>query len=502
LTQPAEQNNSQAVPLMSKMIQSFQRSIIITFICAIVTVVLVSYYTISNIVNEQGKRQQESIIPFFSLISQEILKPLYVSQTMANDELLLDIIVQPEVPIDKLTRYLQRIEKKLGLMTFIALEKQRIQVNSNIPPFPLLEEDVQWYFAFKDKPVDQFAVIGKTGDPHLYVDLRLKDNEGRFIGFIGIGIRLTEFIDVFAQYKEHFGYDFVFVNENKEIMLSSDQKLMSRNNALSDEVATNIDQYPWYEIYQAQIATQDAVIGSAVVSVNEEDVLISNLRLAEFNWDLYILSPLTTHQSEIRFLFIRNVGFLILVLLALFALITIIIHYFDNALVKNSETDHLTGLPNRYYADWSFKEMGSKFGNVAVIMSDIDLFKAINDKYGHDFGDQVIKMVSSKLSAGLRDHDVVARWGGEEFVILLPGAPLVKAQLIANRIRLSIAEHALSLEGEMINVTVSFGLTISGEKTSLSDLVNDADQALYLAKKNGRNRTEIFNKEQVTAKIA
>ncbi|NQZ11130.1 MAG: GGDEF domain-containing protein [Algicola sp.] len=479
---------------MSKIIQSFQRSIILTFFCGIIVVVLVSYYTISGVVNEQGKRQQESIIPFFSLISQQILKPLYISQTMANDQLLLDLVEEPDVSVEKLIQYLALIEQKLGFMTFIALENQRYQVHSNGRHFPLLEKDVQWYFAIKDQPAEQFAMIGKDGDPHLYVDLRLRNKQGEFVGFIGIGIRLTDFVDLFEQYKQHFGYDFVFANEKGAVMLSSDQNLMSRSDSLE---VTNVSDYPWYKVYQQQIATGENVIGSAVVNVDNEDVLISNMRLAEFDWDLYVLSPLTTHQSEIRYLFIRNVILLLLVLVILVGIITVVLHYFDNALIKNSETDHLTGLPNRFYAQWSFDEMTKNYQSIAVILSDIDLFKKVNDQYGHDFGDQVIKLVSAKLNTDLRDQDVVARWGGEEFVILLPGAPLVKAQLIANRIRESIAEHVMEHDGQTVHVTTSLGLTVSKGKQALTELVNEADQALYVAKNNGRNRVEIYKPTEV-----
>lgn len=483
---------------MTKIVQSFQRSIIMTFICAIFVVVVVSYYTISGIVNEQGKRQQESIIPFFSLISQQILRPLYISQTMANDQLLLDLIDQQPLNADKLESHLKHVEKTLGLQTFIALEKPLLQINSDGRRFAI-DQEVEWYHQVKDKEGEQFAMIGKSGDPHLYVDLRLRNRKGEFLGFIGVGIRLVDFIELFEQYRQHFGYDFVFVNENAQIMLSSDQKLMSRVDPTTENVATDVSQLTWFNAYKSYVANNNAVIGSAVINIEDEDVLISNLRLHEYSWDLYVLSPLTTHQTEIRFLLIRNVAILCLVLLVIFGLISLIIRYFDKALVKSTETDHLTGLPNRHYAEWSFNKMRQNFNSVAVILSDIDRFKKINDENGHNVGDEVIKMVSQKLNTGMRDHDVVARWGGEEFIIILPGAGLTKAKLIAERIRLAICNEPVELDDRTLSVSASLGVAELTPGQSLKDLVEDADKALYVAKENGRNRVEVYTSKQSDA---
>lgn len=476
---------------MSKIVQSFQRSIIVTFICAIVVVVAVSYYTISGIVNEQGRRQQESIIPFFSLISEQILKPLYISQTMANDQLLLDLIDSEQVAIDELERYLKRIETQLGLQTFIALEKPRFQINSDGRRFAI-DEEVAWYFQIKDQPGDQFAMVGKTGDPHLYVDLRLRNNEGEFIGFIGIGIRLTDFIALFEQYKSHFGYDFVFTSQNGEIMLSSDNTLMSRVDPQTQGVETNINDLNWFNTYKNHILDGNEVIGSAVIAIDGEDVLVSNLRLKEYNWNLYVLSPLTTHQSEIQFLFIRNVVILFGVLLLVLSLIRVVMHYYNQALVRSSETDHLSGLPNRQYAAWAYEQICEDYEHIAIILTDIDFFKKINDTHGHNAGDEVIKLVSDKLSSGMRDQDVVARWGGEEFIIILPGADIFMARLIAERIRSAISAEPLLIDEKSLAVSVSLGVAQRLENQTLSELIENADKALYQAKNNGRNRVEVF----------
>ncbi|RYZ78585.1 MAG: GGDEF domain-containing protein, partial [Moraxellaceae bacterium] len=121
----------------------------------------------------------------------------------------------------------------------------------------------------------------------------------------------------------------------------------------------------------------------------------------------------------------------------------------------------------------------------SCIMLDIDHFKRVNDTYGHNAGDEVIKMVASIVSELVRDVDLVARFGGEEFCIVLPGAPLAQACLIAERCRKKIAASVCN----GIRITSSFGVTSKREgATTPNELIHQADQALYFSKQNGRNR--------------
>ena len=121
----------------------------------------------------------------------------------------------------------------------------------------------------------------------------------------------------------------------------------------------------------------------------------------------------------------------------------------------------------------------------SCIMADIDFFKKVNDSYGHAVGDEIIKMAARSLRACVRDMDMVARFGGEEFCIILPGAPLEQARTIAERCREYIAARNTS----GVKVTASFGITSirMGAKTA-GELIQQADEALYYSKQNGRNK--------------
>jgi diguanylate cyclase (GGDEF)-like protein/PAS domain S-box-containing protein len=133
--------------------------------------------------------------------------------------------------------------------------------------------------------------------------------------------------------------------------------------------------------------------------------------------------------------------------------------------------------------------------NLSCMMVDIDFFKSVNDTYGHSTGDQVIKRVADTLKTSTRDTDLISRYGGEEFVVVLPGLDLKKASQIAERIRKFIEERPCS----GISITISLGVSsIASNASSANELIDQADKALYTAKETGRNRVVTWEKEFVT----
>lgn len=158
-----------------------------------------------------------------------------------------------------------------------------------------------------------------------------------------------------------------------------------------------------------------------------------------------------------------------------------------------SETDALTGLHNRGWCIEVFPkqlELCERIGQpVALAMLDIDHFKRVNDQYGHAEGDTVLRQLARTLLQNLRSTDLSARFGGEEFIVLMPATPLPNAMQTMERLRQRMAETPIPLsDGREINCTVSIGVAAWHRGVRLEELMNFADQALYLAKEQGRNR--------------
>ncbi|MBU1091538.1 GGDEF domain-containing protein [Patescibacteria group bacterium] len=124
----------------------------------------------------------------------------------------------------------------------------------------------------------------------------------------------------------------------------------------------------------------------------------------------------------------------------------------------------------------------------SVIFFDIDDFKKINDLYGHDVGDKVLKNVGKILRLKLRPSDFYGRWGGEEFVLALIGANMETGRIVAEKIRGEIEQTKIVAKGKKIGVTASFGVVVYRKEKKLSEIIKEADQAMYEAKKQGKNR--------------
>ncbi len=137
--------------------------------------------------------------------------------------------------------------------------------------------------------------------------------------------------------------------------------------------------------------------------------------------------------------------------------------------------------------------VGRQNGNLAVIMGDLDHFKRVNDTYGHVAGDAVLVEVAARMKNNIRIYDSAGRYGGEEFLLVLPGCTTEEAMIIANRILESISKEPVMFNNIPIMVTISLGVAVNrtGEKTKTTELVQLADAALYKAKQNGRNRVEL-----------
>ncbi|HAJ92658.1 MAG TPA: hypothetical protein DCO71_08620 [Gammaproteobacteria bacterium] len=137
--------------------------------------------------------------------------------------------------------------------------------------------------------------------------------------------------------------------------------------------------------------------------------------------------------------------------------------------------------------------------NVTCIMTDIDLFKSINDRHGHAIGDEVIKQVADTLSRSLRSTDSVCRYGGEEFCVILPGMDLSQAEIMAERARQNIARLDIIDESDNtpVSITSSFGISSNEHQpASLSELIDRADKALYQSKHTGRNCVTLWNRQE------
>jgi two-component system cell cycle response regulator len=157
-------------------------------------------------------------------------------------------------------------------------------------------------------------------------------------------------------------------------------------------------------------------------------------------------------------------------------------------------TDQLTGLRNRRYVRRHLDGL-LRTEEAAVLLVDIDKFKSINDTHGHNVGDVALREVAERLRVQLRAADVVARYGGEEFLAVLTGAPSAYALIVADRLREAIAAEPIRSGDIVLPVTISIGVAVGGPGVPADTLIGAADEALYRAKRDGRNRAYLADPE-------
>ena len=179
----------------------------------------------------------------------------------------------------------------------------------------------------------------------------------------------------------------------------------------------------------------------------------------------------------------------------------------NTQLLRVSQTDGLTGLANRRHLEERLDEMFEHSMRLnepfSLVMTDIDKFKSVNDTYGHQAGDAVLKQFAQILQMEAREIDRVGRYGGEEFVLLLPGTVLDAGVTFAERVRKAVEAHTFTFEGGTLKRTASFG--VAGwphpAVTHCEALVKTADEALYVAKETGRNKVVRFASDEFNAHI-
>ncbi|WP_376695629.1 GGDEF domain-containing protein [Wenzhouxiangella sp. EGI_FJ10305] len=164
----------------------------------------------------------------------------------------------------------------------------------------------------------------------------------------------------------------------------------------------------------------------------------------------------------------------------------------DEQLRQLATTDALTGLSNRREVEdqiaMEMARAGRHDSTFALILGDLDHFKHVNDRFGHSTGDAVLTEIGRILRSNIRIEDRAVRWGGEEFLILLPATGRAEAMKVAEKIRSAIAASPLHCDGHEVPVTISFGVAAFNGENDVADLIKRADAAMYRAKRQGRNR--------------
>jgi len=249
----------------------------------------------------------------------------------------------------------------------------------------------------------------------------------------------------------------------------------------------------------------DQNVKLAIASRNDQpqlneifEILVNNLTEVELQAIYNKWVAVVAQDQEFDYSYAWNLLSVIFLILSGYIVHYIKLKKINNSLLTLSITDKLTGLYNRVKTDEVLieqKAVVDRYGTeLSVILLDIDLFKSINDNYGHLRGDSVLIEFAKIIKQNIRNTDYAGRWGGEEFLIVCPNIGLQEAMILANKLLDKIRSHAFS---EVINITASAGVNFFTKDKSIEATIYNADQALYQSKENGRDQVTAFKRNAI-----
>ena len=415
----------------------------------------------------------------YSEIQTDLLRPIFISSLMANDTFLRDWVLDGERMPGQVTRYLKSIRDKYDAFTSYFISAKTLQYYHFTGPTRMISKtsgDDDWFFHAATISDDYEVNIDDNeeqgGKVTIFINYRVLDYDGNFIGVAGVGLGLDSVTDTIRRYQENFRRTIYFIDQDGAIHLHSSQKA---------DIGKNIREVEGLDALAPKIVSTSR--GAYVYERNGETVLLTTRYLPELKW--YLLVELNEFQAtkELRKSFLANLGIGFIVIAVTLFLIIYTVNAFQSRLEEMASTDKLTGLGNRQTFEIVMKQALAQFARTSVpfslILMDIDHFKNVNETYGHLAGDDVLKEIAHHIREQTRKSDILCRWGGEEFIILAPDCNEADAHRLAEMIRNSVMEK------------LSAGVAEIRKDENNETIIARADKALYAAKQQGRNRVGV-----------
>lgn len=423
----------------------------------------------------------------YSEIQRDLLRPFLISSLMASDTFVRDWALGGEEDSARIQHYLREIQQRYGTITafFISDRTLNYYHPSGIVKTMDPEDPADaWYFSLRKLANDYDINIDRdTADRSrlaVFTNYRVLDYEGRFIGSTGVGLSVHSVIALIDNYQHRYGRRIYFVDRQGEVTLHGRDFTLPKT--LRDR--------PGLQSLVTQILTTPS--SSLIYRDSAGDEVFLNSRLVpEFGWYLMVEQHRNQGKERIALTLVINV----LISLGIMAAVLLVAHFtqrgYQRRLVEMATTDKLTGTLNRQAFESLFEHAARatirRDSTMSLLAIDLDHFKSINDQFGHQGGDSLLKGVVGLLKEQIRDSDVLCRWGGEEFMLLLEDCSLENALQRAEQLRASVKAFRVRYGREDIGVTISVGVAEYRPRETLEALVNRADRALYSAKRAGRD---------------
>lgn len=436
----------------------------------------------------------DSILPLtsdniYSEIQKDLIRPIFISSMMATDTFLRDWVLNGEQDVDQLTKYLSEIKTKYQTITsFFVSERSSTYYHADgilKQVHPQNPRD-SWYFRVRSMTGPYELNLDKDMANQdamtIFINHRVYDYHGNYIGATGCGLSVTAVAQLLKTYEQRYQRHIFFVNPQGVITFTA-------NNSNEQQSIATIE---GLGAIAATIFQQES--GSFSYQRDGQTFLLNTRFLPELGWYLLVEQSMEAEMNPLRKTLLVNLALCLVISVSILVVLQRTISRYQERLEWLAATDKLTGLNNRHAGEALFaqalREAVRQQADLSVILFDIDHFKRINDNYGHQTGDAVLAASARTVLSCVRGADIVCRWGGEEFLVILKNCNIDDAFQVAEKIRLTLAAAVLPCGGMHRAVNISLGVAQWRLGESEEALLVRADSAMYRAKGKGRNRTE------------
>lgn len=442
-----------------------------------------------NIVNTELPLTSDNI---YSEIQKDLIRPTQIASMMSRDTFLRDWTLAGEQNPEPVTRYLREIQDHYGAFTsFFVSDKSSTYYQAKgvlKKVAPDAQRDI-WYYRLRDmvEPYEINVDVDMANADRLtfFINYKVFDYENNFIGAAGVGLTVDAVVKLIDTYQQRYERSVYFVDTQGTIKLTGTQ-----GGPMGATVGQSLADIEALSGLMEKLPTPQS--GRFEYQEQGREHFLHVRYIPELEWYLFV-DKQDKALAGIRQGLYLNLLICLLVTIVVLTLVSLVVGRYQQRINTLATTDSLTDLPNRrgfdILAAQALQEAQRDSSPLCAILLDLDNFKQINDSHGHLAGDEVLRSFAGQLRERLRRSDILCRWGGEEFILLLKNTGRQHAFELAEQLRRHCAEQRYQVGGQSLQITASLGLSQWHPGETLHALLARTDRALYRAKQAGRNRT-------------
>jgi diguanylate cyclase (GGDEF)-like protein len=462
--------------------------------CGFIATSLASYYAALNsiragIINTELPLTSDNV---YSEIQKDLVRPILISSMMSRDTYMRDWVLEGEQKTEQITRYLREVQEHYATVTsfFVSAKSQTYyQAKGVLKQVNPAEPRDEWYFRVRDMqaPYEINVDVDMANDDRMtvFINYKVFDYQQRFIGATGVGLTVDAVVKLIDTYQQRYNRSVFFVDAEGRLVLTG-----ANGGPMGARVGQLLSELP--DLAELMTKLPKPQSGNFDYQEHGRDHFLNVRFIPELNWYLFVDKYEDGAVASIRKSLYLNLLICLVTTGIIIILVSLAMRSYQRRISALATTDLLTELPNRrgfhLLANQAIQEARRNPSPLCALILDLDSFKQLNDNQGHMAGDEVLRRFASHLRDTVRQSDIICRWGGEEFILLLKDTTLEQARELGEKIRRQTEQSSFHFNGIALQITASIGLAQLHADESLEQLITRADRALYRAKQSGRNR--------------